>query len=442
MQKTVSQWPAPAAFRSGQWVLGVLALHTVAILLTWAALPLLLPDGLSQQAGTDPLHLPGKDFKAVVAARSRQAGDSIEVLDMQPARRNGVQIGEAVFRTEPGLAASRFSQMHLRLDGWQSGQKLFLFWRSSNAPDQQRYQELSHDTDGQSWHTLSSTDLWEGDILELAIGVFGQPGPAPLVLHEVALHPGSRSAVFNRLTWEWSRFTPWTQLSANVYRGALRAAVLQPVTVASLWAVVALLIVFIGAVVLRRSVRAPARSIVIAGLASILLPWLAVDLLWQVQLERQLTLTQEHYGGLTQTQKHHREADASLQKYAARVRDRLERVHKRPEPMHDRPEPMLNSRLFLLNDADSGHSYRRLRMQFHLLPVNIYNFGKQLLPPDRMRPGDHVLLLQPATAVRFDPARGVLEDSRQRYRATLLDEHAEGRLFRLGTPVSRQEERR
>lgn len=428
MQNTASQSPVPAAFRLGQWVLGVLALHVVAILLTWAALPLLLPDAVSQQAGTAPLHLRGKDFKAVVAARSRQAGDSIEVLDMQRARRNGVQIGEAVFRTEPGLAASRFSQMQLRLDGWQDGQKVFLFWRSSNAPDQQRYQELSHDTAGQSWHTLSSTDLWEGDILELAIGVFGQPGPAPLVLHEVALHPGSRSAVFDRLAWEWSRFTPWTQSSTNLYPGALRSAVIQPVTVASLWAVIALLIVLIGAVVLRRSGRAPARSIVIAGLASILLPWLAVDLLWQVQLERQLTLTQERYGGLTQMQKHQREADASLQNYAARVRNSL--------------EPTRNSRLFLLNDADSGHSYRRLRLQFHLLPLNIYNFGRQLLPPDRMRPGDHVLLLQPATAVRFDPVRGVLEDSRQGYRAILLDEHAEGRLFRLGTPVSRQEERR
>lgn len=428
MQNTASQSPVPTAFRSRQWVLGLLALHAVAILLTWAALPLLLPDGFSLQTGTDPLHLPGKDFKAVVAARSQRAGDSIEVLDMQPARRNGVQIGEAVFRTEPGLAASRFSQMNLRLDGWQSGQKVFLFWRSSKASDQQRYQELSHDTDGQSWHTLSSTDLWEGDILELAIGVFGQPGPAPLVLHEVALHPGSRSAVFNRLGWEWSRFTPWTQSSANVHRGPLRAAVLQPVTVASLWAVVALLIVFIGAVVLRRSGRAPARSIVIAGLASILLPWLAVDLLWQVQLERQLTLTQEHYSSRTQMQKHQREADASLQNYATRVLDSL--------------EPERSGRLFLLNDADSGHSYRRLRMQFHLLPLNIYNFGKQLLPPGRMRPGDYVLLLQPATAVRFDPARGVLEDSRQRYRATLLDEHPEGRLFRLGRPFSQHEEHR
>lgn len=400
-----------------RWACIIAAVQVTTALLIWTFLPLFYPAQLNRETGTESTHLAGKAFSAVVAASSQQKDGSTVIDEMQPALRNGMQIGEAVFLAQPMLRAEPFSQIEIRLDGWNPGQKLFLFWRSSEAPDQQRYMELSHDTGGVSWHTLPSLDIWGGEILELAIGVFGQPGSDALRLHGIDLHPSSRGAVIRRSLWEWRRFLPWSQRSANTYRGARPDAIWTPVTAASVWAGCGLLGIFIVAIALPRAHRASSRTVVIAGLSTIVIPWLALDFNWQRQLERQLEVSQQRYGGLTQAEKRLREEDANLQTFAAGLRDVL--------------APLRDKRLFLLNDDDEGHTYFRLRLQFHLLPLNTYNFGKALLPPDQMRPHDHVLLLAPATALRFHPQTGILEDGEHQYRATLLYDRPLGRLFRL-----------
>jgi len=363
------------------------------------------------------LHLAGSDFKAVVGAQSRYEGSSAVILEMQPATRNGARIGEAVFRAEPGLRADRFSQMRLRLNGWHSEQKLFLFWRSSAAPDQQNYRALQHDPAGVSWHTLSDAETWQGDILELAIGVFGPTGTKPLRLHEVALHPTNRSVVIQRSLWDWSRTTPWTQVSANLH-SSVRADVLwQPTTAATVWAGCGLVLTLLTYAVTRRFGHGSYQGVVIAGLSVILLPWLMLDLLWQRQLDDRLSAIQQRYGGLTQEQKHQREDDAVLQAYAAGLRELL--------------APLRGKRLFLLSETQAHHDYRRLRLQYHLLPLNIYNYGDRLLPAGQMRPGDHVLALAPTRTIRYRAQQGWLTDGERQHRAILLDEHPQGRLFRL-----------
>jgi len=399
------------------WLFLIIVIQIFTALLMWTMLPHLMPEDISGLPGSEASRLAGSEFTTVVAARSRQSGDSAVVLEMQPALRNGVQIGEAVFRAEPNLRAENFSQAQLHLEGWRPGQKLFLFWRSSTAPDQQRFRELFHDREGTSWHTLFARDGWEGDILELAIGVFGAPGPLPLQLHELTFHPTNRSAILKRLHWDWSRFQPWSYASLNT-QGSDRSDILvKPATAAGLWASSALLLTALCYATLRLRRRATPRYAAIAGLSAVIIPWLALDAAWQGQLERQLQATQQRYAGLTQSEKHRREDDASLQIYAARLRDIL--------------APLRGKRLFLFNDAHEGHAYQRLRMQFHLLPLNTYNFGKQLLPPKEMHPGDHVLLLAPATAIYYRAEQERLQDKNYSYRATLLDEHSYGLLLRI-----------
>ncbi|MFN2328351.1 MAG: hypothetical protein ABR612_05500 [Chromatocurvus sp.] len=404
------------------WLFLIIIIQIFTALLMWTILPFLTPEDISGQPGDDVSRLAGSDFMPVVAARSEQSGDSAIISEMQPALRNGVQIGEAVFRAEPDLPAEKFSQLQLHLEGWRPGQKLFLFWRSSRAPDQQRFRELLHDTEGMSWHTLFIGHGWEGNILELAIGVFGAPGPLPLQLHEAILHPTGRSSLMQRLYWDWSRFQPWSYASLNSQGSSRPDILLKPATAAALWASLALLTTALCYAILRHLGRASPHNAAVAGLSAVLIPWLALDATWQAQLERQLQATQQRYAGLTQSEKHRRENDASLQAYAERVRDAL--------------APVRGKRLFLINDAHQGHAYQRLRMQFHLLPLNIYNFGKQLLPPQEMRPGDYVLLLAPTTGIRYSAEQERLQDEYYRYRATLLDAHPFGQVLRIDSPAT------
>ena len=411
----------PGARTALRWAAATLAIQILTGLILWVILPHLLPGDVGGRQGSETRVIPGSAFAAVVAGKSSQQGDSRVILAMQPALRNGVQVGEAVFRIEPDLAAAAFSQLQLSLQGWQPGQRVFLFWRSSRAPNQQLAREILHDPAGTSWHTLRTSEGWEDTLLELAIGVFGAPGSDPLRLHAVTLHSTNRPSILQRLRWDWRQFQPWSHGSLNTAGSSRPDILIKATTAASLWALCSLLLIALGVVALRRRMETPPGAVAIAGLTAVLLPWLALDGMWQAQLERQLHATKARYSGLTQHEKHQREMDAGLQAYAAQIRDIL--------------APMRGKRLFLLNDDDQGHAYQRLRLQFHLLPLNVYNFGRRLLPPHAMRPGDHVLLLAPATAVSYRRDSGLLQDGQYQYRATLLDDHAAGQLLRIDGPT-------
>lgn len=403
----------------------LLLLPLLALALLWLALPMSYPEDLRSTTNGALHSFSGANFKAAVARQARREGDSLVILEMH----KGARAGEAVFSTETTLPAESFRQVQLFLEGTHPDHNVFLFWRASSAPGQLLFRELAPDADGEAWATLPATDGWEGDILELSVGVFGPTGTGPLRLHKLVLYSNiNRSLAVQRALWEWRSFKPWIQSSANYYPGVRGDVLWHPAAAAAVWATLSLVLVLIWHTCAQRRRHSSPRSLLIAGLSAIMVPWLGLDLLWQGQLERQLEHNRERYYGLAQTNKHQQEDDASLQAYAARLRALL--------------SPLRGKRLFLLNDADTQHQYHRLRMQFHLLPLNVYNYGKQLLLPGEMRPGDHVLLLAPATAVRYHPESGLLEDGEHEYRATVLDEDPQGRLFRLESPTPLIEERR
>ncbi|MDO8862435.1 hypothetical protein Q6D67_12060 [Haliea sp. E1-2-M8] len=402
-----------------QWLFGALqgvAATAAAVVLLWAMLPAVYPPD-APAASDAALVLPGREFAAVVAARAAAEGDSMVVQAMQPAERGEQQIGEAVWRLEqPGLSADDLAQLRLELEGVQPGQEVVLFWRSALAPEQLHYAELGHGPAGVSWLNLGQLDTWQGQLLELAVGVFGEPGPEPLRLRELDFGGYNRYDAAQRVFAEWRRFQPWQQSSANWYAGVPGAALIRPAAAAGLWAAVALVLV-LGWHLWRRG---PRGTLVVAGLWALLIPWLALDYLWQVQLERQLQETRAQFGALSQAEKHERAIDADLQRYALHLQQIL--------------QPLRHQRLFLLHEANQGHNFTRLRLQFRLLPLNIYNYGNTLVAPEHLRPSDLVLLLKPVAGVRYDPARGLLDDGAQQVAATLLDTHPLGSLYRIAEP--------
>ena len=239
----------------------------------------------------------------------------------------------------------------------------------------------------------------------------GDSSAAP-ELRELSSHPSTRSTLVKRVWSEWTHFEPWQMSSVNRYAGALGEVLIHPAAAFSIWVAFALVIQLVGAWLL----RLPRRALVYAVLVVVLVPWVGLDRLWQSQLDQQVQVTRDRFGGITQASKHRREMDADLQRYAARLRQRI-------------PESA-DQRLFILHDS-RGHNYWRLRLQFHLLPMNVYNFGGRLLPAGKMRPGDHVLVLDRIEGLQFEAECGVLAGAEQQWPAVRVDRHPFGRLYRL-----------
>ena len=60
--------------------------------------------------------------------------------------------------------------------------------------------------------------------------------------------------------------------------------------------------------------------------------------------------------------------------------------------------PKTPQRIFIVHDS-KGHQYRRLRLQYHLLPHNVYNYWRT--PEARfVREGDYIILLERVPGVR------------------------------------------
>jgi hypothetical protein len=313
--------------------------------------------------------------------------------------------------------------MQLRLAGSQPNQKVFLFWRSASAPDIQNYMELTHDTSGESWHTLANVANWQGQVIELAIGVFGPPGRENLRLMELVFHPTGPGTLWRRLIWEWLRETPWNFASTNAHVAARTDAPVSPTLAASLWSGIGVGLAALGLLVVRKRSGRAREAAVTVGLLAILVPWVGLDYLWQRQLDTRLADIAYRYGGLTQAEKHRREGDAWLQAFADSVRAAL--------------EPLRGKRLFLVRDSDKYHDFQRLRLQFHLLPINVFSSGSGAFPAEKTRPGDHILLLGETPGMRFNAARSRLESAGQSVPVTLVMEDPLGRLFRVA-PADKQ----
>ena len=68
--------------------------------------------------------------------------------------------------------------------------------------------------------------------------------------------------------------------------------------------------------------------------------------------------------------------------------------------------PPSPQRIFIVHDSE-GHNITRLRLQYHLLPHNIYNFGKK--PKPRFaREGDYIILLGAVPGVTYRPSEAAL----------------------------------
>ncbi|MEZ5555743.1 hypothetical protein [Haliea sp.] len=316
---------------------------------------------------------------------------------------------EAVFSITTRVPLQQYPFIRLDLTGGAS-LRYFLFWRTAEQPEQQFFAPLAGAGRGVSWHAFPDPALWNGTATTVAIGAFGNPAGAPITLRSLGFHGDSRRARFASAWTLWHAGGSWPASGINRYMGTpLQAGAVFPVAWIGLWAFLGTSMAVLW-VLWRRVGR---RTAITAALLTIFLPWLLLDRLWQAQLQRQVTLTDAAFGDRTQAEKHAAEADADLQDYATRIRGMLATPDARVVLLH----------------ASEGHNHDRLRLQFHLLPANVYNYGSRLLAPGEMRRGDYVLTLGALPGFQYSPREQLLSDGRHVYRARRIDAHPLGNLY-------------
>ncbi|MGK7294698.1 MAG: hypothetical protein ACNS61_02585 [Candidatus Wenzhouxiangella sp. M2_3B_020] len=387
------------------WAAGALAVVGVVIVaVLWLLLPRFHP-GIGPDGASGPsLELPASEFAAVTGRDVERQSDALVIGSLQE--------GEAVFAIREFFEAGDYPMLRLALSGVHPDLETELYWTTADAPLELNYLPLARGDEAVTWHRLAGRDGWEGRIVELGVVVYGLRDEGPMRLESMRLQPATRAALA-RLTWQhWHEFQTWRQGAPNYYRGVPEHAPLRPVPVAAAWLLGSVAVLIVAA----RIRRWRPKRLLPAAIVAALVPWLALDLLWQDRLADQVGLTRATFTGLDQAARRDREMDATLRWQVAEIRAAL--------------APLRGKRLFLVHDS-RRHNYHRLRAQYHLLPLNVYNFGRDLPDPADVRAGDYLLVLDETDRVRFDAGRDALHDADTELPARVVERQPRMTLYRL-----------
>jgi hypothetical protein len=339
---------------------------------------------------------------------TQMKGDALEITALKPYKES--QRAIVVSRTT--FSAGSYPFLKYQIKGQHPGVKIYLIWRTAANPRVMSSAQLYWNPDKPSTINLGENINWEGSIVEVGIDVIGELRDQPLTLSQLALMPHSWQTVMASIWSQWTAFRGWTGRSINHLLGTPGVATLSPTLAMAAWAGAALIFLF-GLGALRRDHRLSSYG------AVILIPWVALDLLWQSELTAQLEETEYLFGGKTMQEKHLVDVDRHIYAYATRLKDEV--------------LPSSAARIFILHDSE-GPNFDRLKTQYYLLPHNIYNYGRT--PPTRaVRPGDYVLVLGevPGLAFQSDQGRLVWADQKG-LTVTLADSDPGGKLYKVVGP--------
>ncbi|MEQ8262171.1 hypothetical protein [Pseudohaliea sp.] len=342
--------------------------------------------------GADLVPLPG-------AAITREKGTMIV---------HGWTDGQAVVHRPVHLEAADYAYATIALEGLAPSRQARFAWKAREEGVTTPVKARLPWTGGGTV-TIALPPSWRGTISEIGLLVAGQPGQA-LRVKSLTLREPSVTNWLRARRDDWFHFGPWQLVDINFLRAhglgtapRLVPAILAACALAAVFALIA------GHGAGRQ--RAPlALALVIAT------GWLLLDAAWQRKLLLQLAVTRDTFGGVPVAERPERDIDAHLFALSQRLAPQLP-----VDPAR---------RVFLLHPA-KGHQYDRLKLQYHLLPRNLFNFGSSLPALGTFRTGDHVLLLGSVPNVTFDAASGVLRDEKRAVAASPVDVTEAAALYRL-----------
>lgn len=353
------------------------------------------------------VYLPGKDFKSVVG-QSQIDGDRRVVTGLvgESPRR------QAVLSLEHQLDSDEYRYVTVDSSQLPPQLEVTLFWRepAEKQGDGLFSQPLPSDVTGLITMDMGLNPAWGGRLSEIGLLLLGDSDSLPVSLAGITLQGEGIGSAAGSLLTQWTGFRRFDQATVNRLLATFSPGAASPVPLAALWAAISLSLLLAwrlaGKLVPRHT-----------GVLVVLIVWIALDLLWQRQLSAQLTFSQHLFQGRSMAARHARDIDRGLYEYAMELKER--------------GLPASPARLFILHNS-YGHNYQRLKMQYYLLPHNIYNLTT-LPPGDALREGDYVLALQPLPGVEFHSVRSLLRwAGGPPLAVTLEHSHPMGKLFRIG----------
>ncbi|MCB1844205.1 MAG: hypothetical protein KDI09_14690, partial [Halioglobus sp.] len=312
-----------------------------------AAQPVATTDG---EAGA-PLDIAGRQLKVVIG-RGIVRDDSLLI--------NGYEFyaidHNAVAIRRGSLQAARFPYLEYAIDGTNPGLSVNFSWRSTSDPRRVYSQALNARAGSPAVLQLQGLEGWQGTIIEVGIHVVAHDPRQSALIEHLRFAPADwRLALASQLT-AWTAFRGWNQRSINFLLGKNAENGLSPLPVIAAWAALsALVFCWVGWL---RGRQRPAGYAVIA-----LLAWMAMDLLWQFELNAQVRDSRFRFADKSMQERHEADLDAWVYRYVMRLKSEF--------------LPAEPARVIVIHDARKHH-YDRLKAQYYLLPHNVYNFDSGL----------------------------------------------------------------
>lgn len=326
-----------------------------------------------------------------------------------------VTVGEdnrAILSKIISFKAQDYPFVEYKINNRHPGLIVHLIWRTAGNPDQIHNTRLHWRGDKTTVINMAKLDRWQGNITELGLDIYGDLRDKPLTVEGLTLTPYSSGAAFFTAWSEWAAFHGWDQTSINYLPGTPKNPIISPAVSAAAWVSLALLFLAVTHFFIKT------HNIVTYG-ATILIPWISLDMLWQEELNAQLTETKYLFAGKTLHEKYLAGSDREFYLYAKHLKEDV------------LPEPGV--RIFLLHNS-AGHNYERLRTQFHLLPHNIYNYG-HIPQPHHTNAGDYILVLETIPKLKYNHDSKRLtwdhDGKQQSLKANLIDTGRVGSLYKV-----------
>jgi hypothetical protein len=369
-------------------------------------LTILLPAG-SAWLGLEPeqtREIPGRTLQPIVGHGVAQ-DDGLLITGYQ--KQADEYHAVAVWRGD--LQAQAFALLKYKISAQPPDVLLYLTWQRKDGSSTVVSTPLNSNTPGPSVFVLSKHPEWRGTITALGVYVVAQRPDQSLIIDGLVLDSGDATSSLEAPWSGWLEFRGWTQLSINLLRGTTNDSALSPVPVAAAWVALACLLLLVFG--MARGRHLPGTFLVV-----LLVPWIALDLLWQVELQSQLVQSRAQFGGKTAHQKHLADDDAAIYRYITRLKNSV--------------LPTQPVRLVIAHDS-RGHNYARLKAQYYLLPHNVFNFGSG--PPlHGYGKGDYILVLGKTGSPAYQRDRGkLIWNHGMEVRVELVDSDPMGDLYRL-----------
>lgn len=312
---------------------------------------------------------------------------------------------------ETVFSASDFPLFSYQFSGTAEGTQTFLLWRT--AGNQAVFSlPLTWNDDISTTVDLSGNKDWQNTITGIGLYIAGVSSGQRIAIHDLRFQRTSLSSTLASNWSYWTRFRSWDNTSINRLMDNSIAADaspdISPTLAAGIWALLALPVLIL--------LQALTRQITLASYAAVfLIPWIGVDLLWQANLLQQNVRTNSEFAGKNMREKHSVDIDGPIFIYSQRL-------------LHN-ALPETPARIFITHSA-RGHNFLRLKLQYYLLPHNVFNYGQE--PPlDSVRPGDYLISLGTTGHLHFDGNSTVSWGEGKSLTVVMLDQDPLGITYRV-----------